>query len=77
MEYLLDRSIEMIISIIAVLKTGKAYIPIDPDYPSDRIQYMLKDSACKLVLSKEEIYSKLQIKSNFVDVSLTKKLCLW
>ena len=39
-----DRSVEMIVSILGVLKAGGAYIPIDPHYPSDRILYMLKDS---------------------------------
>ncbi|WP_176519863.1 AMP-binding protein, partial [Bacillus pseudomycoides] len=41
---LMDRSAEMIISMLGILKTGGAYLPIDPSYPSDRIQYMLEDS---------------------------------
>ena len=65
---LLNRSLEMIISILAVLKSGKAYIPIDPDYPIDRILYMLEDSNCNLVLSVNELYKKLNLKTNFIDV---------
>lgn len=65
---LLNRSLEMIISILAVLKSGKAYIPIDPDYPIDRILYMLEDSNCNLVLSVNELYKKLHLKTNFIDV---------
>ncbi|MGE5343979.1 MAG: amino acid adenylation domain-containing protein [Candidatus Omnitrophota bacterium] len=45
-----ERSVEMIIGILGILKSGGAYLPIDPDYPRDRIDYMLMDSrACLLV----------------------------
>ena len=67
---LLDRSLEMIICIIAVLKSGKAYIPIDPNYPTDRINYMLKDSNCNLILSNKEIYTNLNLSTNFINVKL-------
>ena len=40
----LDRSIEMIIGILGVLKSGGAYVPMDPNYPQDRIEYILKDT---------------------------------
>jgi amino acid adenylation domain-containing protein len=46
----MERSIEIIIAILAILKTGAAYLPIDPAYPQERVEYMLKDSrACFLV----------------------------
>ncbi|MGG1696739.1 non-ribosomal peptide synthetase [Bacillus zhangzhouensis] len=41
---LADRTSELIVSLLAVLKAGATYVPIDPDYPESRIQYMLKDS---------------------------------
>ncbi|MDN3689555.1 non-ribosomal peptide synthetase [Cyclobacterium jeungdonense] len=41
----MDRSIEMITSILAVLKAGAAYLPVDTDFPEERISYMLKDAA--------------------------------
>ncbi|MBB6131864.1 AMP-binding protein, partial [Mucilaginibacter lappiensis] len=47
---LLERGEWMIISILAVLKAGGAYVPIDPDYPQERISYMLEDSGCKAVI---------------------------
>jgi amino acid adenylation domain-containing protein len=47
-------SIDMIISIIGILKTGAAYLPIDPNLPQDRIQYILNDSAATTFLSCEE-----------------------
>jgi len=46
----LDRSLEMVIGILGVLKAGGAYVPMDPDYPQDRIAYMLEDTKADLVL---------------------------
>ena len=42
-----ERSIEMILSMLAVHKVGAAYVPLDPAYPVDRINYMIKDSGLK------------------------------
>ncbi|MCU0290203.1 MAG: amino acid adenylation domain-containing protein, partial [Acidobacteria bacterium] len=53
---MMERSIEMIIGILGILKSGGAYLPIDPDYPQERIDYMLKDSHTKiLITNKSEI----------------------
>ncbi|MCP4163144.1 MAG: amino acid adenylation domain-containing protein, partial [Deltaproteobacteria bacterium] len=48
---LLDRSEKMIIALLGILKSGAAYVPIDPGYPDERIDYMLSDSNSKLVIS--------------------------
>ena len=47
----LDRSEHMLIGILAVLKAGGAYVPMDPGYPDERIQYVLKDTRAKVVLT--------------------------
>ncbi|MCU0468154.1 MAG: amino acid adenylation domain-containing protein [Arcicella sp.] len=47
----IDRSVEMVVSLLAILKTGAAYIPIDPSFPTDRIDYLLKDSKTKVILT--------------------------
>ncbi|MCX7221832.1 MAG: AMP-binding protein, partial [Burkholderiales bacterium] len=50
---LLDRSPDMIIALLAVLKSGAAYLPLDPDYPASRLEFMVSDSqACALVTTK-------------------------
>ncbi|MCX2888174.1 amino acid adenylation domain-containing protein, partial [Pseudomonas sp. DCB_BI] len=49
------RHAERIIGLLAVLKTGAAYVPVDPAYPADRIAYLLSDSAPKLVLADAHI----------------------
>ena len=40
---LLERGTQMVVSLLAVLKAGGAYVPIDPDYPAERIAFMLQD----------------------------------
>ncbi|HEX5872346.1 MAG TPA: amino acid adenylation domain-containing protein, partial [Longimicrobium sp.] len=47
---LMERSLEMVISLLAVLKVGGAYVPLDPGLPAERLAYMLDDSAVPLVL---------------------------
>ena len=46
-----DRSIEMIIGLLAILKAGGAYVPIDPCYPANHIQFLLRDSAVSVVVT--------------------------
>lgn len=47
----LDRTPEMIISLLAILKSGAAYVPLDPEYPKDRIEFMLEDSGAKILIT--------------------------
>ncbi|NBI31018.1 non-ribosomal peptide synthetase [Chengkuizengella marina] len=49
-----ERSIEMIIGIYAILKAGGAYLPIDPNYPEERIQFIIKDSGINTLLVQDE-----------------------
>ncbi|MGG1674101.1 amino acid adenylation domain-containing protein, partial [Paenibacillus sp. NRS-1783] len=52
---LVHRSLDMIVGIYAILKAGGAYVPIDPEYPTDRIRFMLEDSGAKLVLTQSHL----------------------
>lgn len=47
---MVERGPEMLVALIAVMKSGAAYIPIDPHFPKDRIEYMLQDSAAKMLI---------------------------
>ncbi len=47
-----DRTADMVISMLAILKTGAAYVPLDPAYPPDRIQYILDDAAVRHLVSE-------------------------
>ena len=55
----IERSLEMLIGILGILKAGGAYVPVDPEYPADRISYMLEDTAAKLILSSKASSEKL------------------
>ncbi|NQX71712.1 amino acid adenylation domain-containing protein [Paenibacillus alba] len=55
----LPRSVDMIVSMLAVHKTGAAYLPLDPDYPADRVAYMLDDANALLTLMTKETASHL------------------
>jgi bacitracin synthase 3 len=57
---LFHRCPEVIVCILAVLKAGAAYLPIDPDYPSARIKYMLADSQAVLLLTGGDLYPGLE-----------------
>ena len=70
---LINRSLEMIVAILAVLKAGKAYIPIDPQYPTERIEYMLQNSNCHLLLSSKKIIEKTKVSTDYIDILLTNK----
>ena len=50
-----DRSLDMIIGLLAILKAGCAYLPIDPEYPAQRIDFMLDDSKVKLMLTSKKL----------------------
>ncbi|UCH95455.1 MAG: AMP-binding protein, partial [Candidatus Aminicenantes bacterium] len=53
---MMERSIEMPVSIFAILKAGGAYLPIDPNYPEERVNYMLADSKVKFLIKKSNIF---------------------
>lgn len=57
----MDPSCELIISILAVLKAGKAYIPIDPMVPADRLNYILNNSKTNYIISDKDFISDKQI----------------
>ena len=69
----LDRSIEMIVSILAVLKTGGAYVPIDPTYPSERQLFMIENTNAPVLITTKHIVEKQQLAA---DNSDCKIICL-
>lgn len=65
---MVDRSIEMVIGILGILKTGGAYLPIDSAYPSDRINYMIEDSGATILVTQDNLKSKTEFKGVIVDI---------
>ncbi|WP_020619065.1 non-ribosomal peptide synthetase [Paenibacillus daejeonensis] len=58
---LVGRSADMLVSMLAVLKAGGAYLPIDPEHPADRMRYMLEDSAARMLLADLKLYHELEL----------------
>jgi amino acid adenylation domain-containing protein len=64
-----ERSIEMIIGIFGILKARGAYLPIDPEYPNDRIAYMLTDSASKILVTTQDLSKKIKFEKERIYLS--------
>ncbi len=65
----LNRSLQTVVAALGVLKSGGAYLPIDPDYPPERIQYMIEDSAIRLLITEDELVERFS-KQNLQLISL-------
>ncbi|MCK4980145.1 MAG: AMP-binding protein, partial [Candidatus Delongbacteria bacterium] len=59
---MVDRSFEMIIGILGILKSGVAYLPIEPEYPEERINYMLNDAEVEILLTQSNYVADLSNK---------------
>jgi amino acid adenylation domain-containing protein len=65
---MIKRSIEMIIGMLGILKSGGAYLPIDPAFPGERIKYMLTDSKTKFLLAAPETQVKDEVEAGFLEI---------
>ena len=73
---MLDRSTQMVVSLLAVLKAGGAYVPIDPDYPAERIAFMLQDCGSPVVLTQSSLRAHLPSETRVMEVDRGKHLHL-
>ncbi|HEX3045261.1 MAG TPA: amino acid adenylation domain-containing protein [Bacillota bacterium] len=65
---MVDRSPEMLIGILGILKAGAAYLPIDPGYPTERIEFQLADSQTEWLLTKDKYTRELHFSGKFLDL---------
>ena len=57
----LERSVELVVGLLAILKAGGAYVPLDPDYPLERLSYMMADSGLGLLLTQHAVRPRLPL----------------
>ena len=57
----LERSLEMVVGLLAILKAGGAYVPLDPAYPRERLDYMVRDSGIRLLLTQSSLLAELPL----------------
>lgn len=65
---ILNPSIEMMVSILAVLKAGGAFLPIDPDFPVNRINFMLSDSKSKVLITQDYLSNQFDFTEEIIDI---------
>ena len=71
-----ERSVDMVVSLLAVLKAGGAYVPLDPDYPQERLAYIMQDSNIKILLCQSKQLSQSGQVNNLPELSTGVTLCL-
>jgi surfactin family lipopeptide synthetase C len=70
----LERSLDMIVAVLAVLKAGGAYVPLDPAYPKDRLAFMLDDSGAGVLLTRESLRDRaLEFNGRVISVDTEAK----
>ncbi|OAL58024.1 non-ribosomal peptide synthetase [Halomonas sp. ALS9] len=68
----MERSIEMVVGLLAILKAGGAYVPLDPDYPSERLAYMVEDSGIELLLTQQHLRDTLPVADGLSVIELDR-----
>ena len=68
---LVERSVEMMVGLLGILKSGAAYVPLDPDYPQERLSFMLADAQIKILVTESQLTESLP--ANTVTVCLDQE----
>ncbi|WP_175964582.1 AMP-binding protein, partial [Burkholderia pyrrocinia] len=54
-----ERSLDMIVALLAILKAGGAYVPVDPDYPAERVRFMIDNAQLRWLLTQQHLLDAL------------------
>ena len=68
-----ERSLEMVVGLLAVLKAGGAYVPLDPEYPAERLQYMMSDAGLRVLLTHSSLAAALPVPTGLRRVLLDQE----
>ncbi len=66
----MERSIEMVVGLLAIHKAGGAYLPLDPDFPTDRLALMIEDSQTPIVLTQQRLIANLTISAGVQVIAI-------
>jgi non-ribosomal peptide synthetase component F/acyl carrier protein len=67
-----ERSLEMVVGLLAILKAGGAYLPLDPEYPAERLDYMMRDAGLGLLLTHSSLAATLPIPGGITRILLDR-----
>jgi amino acid adenylation domain-containing protein/non-ribosomal peptide synthase protein (TIGR01720 family) len=70
---LLERSVELVVALLGVLKAGGAYVPIDPEYPAERVRYMLADCGARVLLTQAGLVAQVEVPGGCTVVQLDQE----
>ena len=66
---MLERSVELVVSLLAILKAGGAYVPLDAEYPAERLAFMIEDAGLQVLLTTEKLSSVVPQTDGTSDLS--------
>lgn len=61
-----ERSLDMVVGLLGILKAGAAYVPLDPDYPAERLSFMLQDARIPILLTQQHLTTRLQLSKTMI-----------
>ena len=67
---LMNRSADLVATFLGILKSGRAYIPLDPSFPKERLEYILDHSGVQQIIGTENLKNKFQFKQKFIAIEL-------
>ncbi len=68
---MIERSIAMVVGVLGILKSGGAYLPLDPQYPKERLIYMLEDSQAQLMVTYKSVNKEIEFNGEVIDLEMS------
>lgn len=70
---LMDRSANLVVTLLGILKSGSAYIPLDPSFPKDRLEYIIEHSGVQQIIATQNLKHNLNLKERIIDIEVIVK----